>query len=46
MKDAQDVNHASQEMSIAVKQECMGMLSEFKKRIDDVDRVKTEVERL
>ena len=43
VKAAQDINNQSQALSIQIKDECMDMLYEFKKRIADVDRVKTEV---
>ena len=46
IREAQDFNNESQKMAISIKAEVMAMLSNFKQRIDDFERVALEVKRL
>lgn len=46
VREAQDFNNESQKMAISIKTDVMAMLSAFKRRMEDYDRVAVEVKRL
>ena len=46
VREAQDFNNESQKMAISIKTDVMAMLSDFKRKMEDFDRVAVEVKRL
>ena len=44
--ESQDMGVASQQMCIEIKRECMNLILEFKHQMDDIGRLRQELERL